>query len=198
MANANLLFRRAHLYLGLLLIPWTLIYALSTVLFNHAGHLRSWRATGPQWLPLWEKAYALDVPAGNDALRAAAARLLADHGLQGPYAVQRQGQRLNINVQNLQAPVRLVYEIGERKLRAEKRNSTWADVLVRLHERTGYGSAGLLYNLWAVIVDVFCVAMLAWIGTGLYLWWKLPMVRGWGWAALGAGGASLLVLLATL
>jgi hypothetical protein len=44
-----------------------------------------------------------------------------------------------------------------------------------------------MQKLWGLIVDVVCVAFLVWIGTGLYLWWKIPQSRTWGWVALGAG-----------
>jgi len=71
MPNWNLLFRRTHLYLGLLLIPWMLIYALSTFVFNHGEHFRPSRAAEPLWLPLWEKDYAFDAPADTAALRTA-------------------------------------------------------------------------------------------------------------------------------
>ena len=40
MNNTNLIFRRVHLYLGMLLIPWVLIYALSTFTFNHRDWFR--------------------------------------------------------------------------------------------------------------------------------------------------------------
>lgn len=64
--------------------------------------------------------------------------------------------------------------------------------------RVGYGQEGFLPKLWAVLVDAFSLATLAWIGTGLFLWWKLPATRAWGWVALGGGVATLLVLLGTL
>jgi hypothetical protein len=198
MKNWNLLFRRTHLYLGLLLLPWMLMYAASTVLFNHGDSFRKFRAADPQWLPLWEKDCVVDLPSGNDGLREAARRILDENGLAGAFGAQRQGQRLTINVHNFRQPLRLTYE-GERgKLRAERKAFAWIEVLIRLHQRIGYGHPGLLNTLWAVLVDLFCVATLAWIGTGLYLWWKLPVTRGWGWLALGGGLASIAILLGTL
>ncbi len=198
MKNANLLFRRTHLYLGLLLIPWLLVYALSTFVFNHGEHFRAYRAAEPLWHPLWEKDYTFEAPSDVAGLRVATQRLLKDHGLSGAFAARRQGQRLNINVQNFWHPRRVTYDFTTKKLRAEERRSTALDVLVRLHERTGYNQGGLLNKLWALVVDLFCVATLVWIGTGLYLWWKLSATRTWGWLALGGGLATLLALLATL
>lgn len=198
MTSANLVFRRTHLYLGMLLLPWLAIYALSTVVFNHREHFQPVRPASQPMLLLWEKDYALDVPAGNDALRDTARRILQDQGLGGAFGVQRQGPRLVINVQNFRAPTRLTYDPAAKKLRAEQRKSTAVDILIRLHERTGYGNGSFLNNLWAVIVDMFCVGTLAWVATGLYLWWKLPATRGWGFLAVGGGVTTLLVLLFTL
>ena len=67
-----------------------------------------------------------------------------------------------------------------------------------MHFRTGYGRAGFLSNIWAIAVDLFSLTLLVWVGTGLYLWWKLSSTRRWGWAAIGAGAASFLILLLTL
>jgi hypothetical protein len=198
MTNWNLIFRRTHLYLGMLLIPWLTMYALSTVLFNHGAYFRQFRPADPQWSPWWVKDCALDVPEGTDKLRETAGRLLADNGLRGAFGVQRQGQRLNINVQNFWQPKRLIYDIEKQKLWAETKKFAWIELFSRLHFRVGYGQPGVLNNLWAVIVDVFCVTMLIWITTGLYLWWKLAHTRRWGFITIGAGVVSIVMLLLTL
>lgn len=198
MNNLNLLLRRTHLYLGMLLLPWTLMYAISTALFNHGAAGHGQQAAGATWTLLWEKDHAIDLPAGNDGLRETARRVLDEHGLQGPFGVQRQGQRLTINRPGFMAPLRLTYDAERKKLRAEKRSSSWTEVLHRLHTRVGYGQEGFLTKLWAVLVDAFSLATLAWVGTGLFLWWKLPVTRTWGWVALGGGVATLLILLGTL
>ena len=198
MKNWNLIFRRTHLYLGMLLMPWVVIYSLSTVLFNHHGWFEKSRAE-PAWLPLWEKDYARDVPPGGDeALRETARQILADNGLAGAFFVQRQGSKLNLHLPNFWQPTRLTYDVGAKRLTAEKKNFAWVEVFTRLHFRTGYGQAGFLNNLWAFIVDVFCVTLLIWIGTGLYLWWKLVPTRMWGFITIAAGAVSILLLLSTL
>jgi hypothetical protein len=199
MNNVNLLLRRTHLYLGMLLVPWTLMYAISTVLFNHGAAGHGMQAAGAAWTPLWEKDYALDLPPGNEGLREIARRVLDEQGLrQGAFGAQRQGPRLTIIRQTFRQPVRLVYDAERGKLRAEQRTFSWSEVLHRLHTRVGYGQDGFLPKLWAVLVDAFSLGTLAWIGTGLYLWWKLPVTRTWGWVALGGGVVTLLVLLGTL
>ena len=198
MNNLNLLLRRTHLYLGMLLLPWTLMYAVSTALFNHGAAAHGQPAAAAAWTLLWEKDLSLDLPAGNEGLRETARRVLNEQGLQGPFGVQRQGQRLTINVPNFLAPLRLTYDSEQKKLRAEKRSSSWTEVLLRLHNRAGYGQGGFLPALWGFLIDVFCFGALAWIGTGLFLWWKLPATRTWGWVALGGGVVTLAILLGTL
>jgi hypothetical protein len=37
-----------------------------------------------------------------------------------------------------------------------------------------------------------CIGFLAWIASGIYMWWQIPSTRSWGWLALG-GGATLFV-----
>ncbi len=199
MKNMNLLFRRTHLYLGMLLLPWMAMYALSTVVFNHGDTFRPARPANQAWTTLWEKDYTIEIPAENDALRDTVRRMLTDNGISGAFGVQRQGgQRLTINAPNFRRPLRLTYDIAGKKLRAEQRANSAIEVLLRLHERTGYGAGGWLNNLWALIVDVFCIGMLTWIVTGVYLWWKLPMTRGWGFAAIAGGVATIAILLASL
>jgi hypothetical protein len=182
----------------MVMLPWMAMYALSAGVFNHGEAFGLRRASTAPWLILWEKDYAIEIPASTDGLRDTVRRLLTDNGLSGPFGVQRQGERLTINVPHFRDPLRLSYDIGGKKLRAEQRNHSGMEILIRLHERTGYGNGGVLNNLWAVIVDVFCVSTLVWIATGLYLWWKLSATRGWGGLAIGGGIATLLTLLATL
>jgi hypothetical protein len=196
MQNWNLIFRRTHLYLGMLLLPWMIMYGASTVVYNHGSYFR--KPADLKWLPLWEKDYAVDVPAEDEALRTTVRRILDENGLKGAFGVQRQGQRLTIVLPNFLHPSRVIYDAAQKRLRAEARETTGADVLTRLHTRTGYGRGGVLQNMWGMMVDVFCITTLLWIATGLYLWWKLPMTRGWGFLALGGGVATIVILLATL
>lgn len=193
----NLILRRTHLYLGMVLMPWLLVYSLSTLFLNHT-YFQRFRPADPQWDSLWTKDYTLAMPVTADNLRDVAQRILADNGISGPFGVQRQGQRLNINSQNFLEPKRLVYDISAKRLSAEKKKFAWTEVLVRMHFRAGYGQPGVLSNLWPVVVDVFCVTLLIWIITGLYLWWKIRVTRRWGWTAIGAGVLTLAALLLTL
>lgn len=196
MSNWNLLFRRSHLYLGLLLLPWTIIYAVSTLFFNHSKAYGHGARSAAQWQILWEKPYALDIPATDDALRDTASRVLAENNLGGPFGVLKQGGRLVINLPRFVEPRRVIFDPATQTLKAEERthNST-GEIFARLHTRTGYNRGGALSVVWAVMVDLFCFATFLWAITGLYLWWKLDFTRTWGLIAVAGGIASIVVLL---
>jgi hypothetical protein len=195
MMSANLIVRRTHLYLGMLLMPWLLVYGLSTVALNHAERFRP--ADAP-WLPLWEKPQALTVPLQDGNLREVVRGLLDAQNLKGPFFAQQQGRRININVQNFIAPTRLTYDLDRQVLRVEKKKTSLVEVLIRLHFRVGYNEGGPLATIWPMFVDLFCVTMLIWIVTGLILWWKVRVSRLWGWAAIGGGFVTIAILLLTL
>ena len=193
MPTWNLLFRRLHLYLGLVLLPWMAMYAISTIFFNHgAGH----GGQRPEWRLLWEKPYKAEVPAGDDALRTAVSRIIAEQGMRGPFGAQRQGTRLVITLPYFLQPTRLTYDATAGQLRAEVRaDDSIRGTFDRLHSRTGYGRGSILSDVWAFFVDLFCFATFAWIGTGLYLWWKLSATRRWGFVALLGGFGTIALLL---
>ena len=100
MKNWNLLFRRTHLYLGMMMLPWMAMYALSTGVFNHGEAFGVRRASTAPWLLLWEKDYAIEIPAGTDGLRDTVRRLLTDNSLSGDYQINKRCS-LNTNIRNV-------------------------------------------------------------------------------------------------
>ena len=51
---------------------------------------------------------------------------------------------------------------------------------------------------WSIIVDAVQLAIIFWIGSGLYMWWKLRRLRLWGLVVLSAGVASFAFFLLKL
>lgn len=199
MRNWNLIFRRSHLYLGLILLPWMVIYAVSTALFNHGKAHGHGGPAGGDWERMWQKSYTLEIPASQEALRETARRVVEESDLTGPFGVQKQGGRLLIALPRFVQPARLIYDPVAQTLTAERRTqSSTGEILARLHTRTGYNRGGAMSVVWASLVDLYCVATFVWVGTGIYLWWKLAFARTWGFVALFAGMATLGVLLFTV
>ena len=199
MTRGNLILRRTHLYLGMFLFPWIVVYALSSLVFNHHALFRGWFGhEGPQWTVVSEEEYSIQLPAGNEGLREIGEQILKDHGLQGAFGVSRNGQRLNIRLFEFWHPKRLTYFGRQHRLKVEERRFAWTEFMGRLHIKAGYQQAGFWNDAWAVVVDLVCLSIIAWVVTGLYLWWKLPATRRPGWAAIAAGWIAIVVLVVAL
>ena len=184
----NIVNRRTHLYLGLALIPWVLMYGVSSFIINHGAYFNKLFDDGtPRWTQVFEQEYHRPVPEDAD-LREVATEILNEFDLRPSFFVNRRNpDRLNIHVRDLLSIKRLVYFIDEGRLVMEQHRFQWNSFLVGLHVRGGYQQDLFLDDLWAVVLDLVCIAFVLWIATGIYLWWSLPQTRLWGWAALLGG-----------
>ena len=192
--------RRTHLYLGLALLPWLFMYGISSIPFAHGAFFEARDAA--KKIPLWTTTSdrIVDAPppdeaAGERALRAFGAAVLADAGISGTsFGVYRQGpNQINVYSYSFWKSTQLKYYVAERRLTVEDRRFRWDHFLTGMHGRGGFEQNGVLALSWSVVVDVVCVAILVWIASGIYMWWTLPGHRRWGAAALIAGIASFLM-----
>ena len=198
MNNTNLVLRRVHLYLGMLLIPWVIMYALSTLTFNHRDWFRGQFNQADSWTQLWEEEFKADVPRQQPKLKEWARSVLDENGIKGGFNVRQNPQSVLINLIQFRNPIRVTYQKNEGQLLAEQKRTTLAEMMVRMHVRHGYGRDGVLYDSWAFVVDLVCFAIIAWIATGLYLWWKIPATRKAGWVAILSGLATFVLLVLTM
>ena len=186
--------RRLHLYLGLSLLPWFFIYGISSIPFAHNQLFNELDAR--KGLPLWtlrlEKTLDIPVPEKDEDLRAFGSALLKDVGIEGTaFGTYRQSPtQLNVYSYSFLHSTQLKYLIDQKKLTVEDRRFRWDQFLTGMHARGGFEQEGILQDSWGVVVDIVCVAMLAWIASGLYMWWGLPSHRSWGWLALLSGALS--------
>ena len=198
MNNTNLVLRRVHLYLGMLLIPWVIMYALSTLTFNHRDWFRGQFNQADSWTQLWEEEFKADVPRQQPKLKEWARSVLDENGIKGGFNVRQNPQSVLINLIQFRNPIRVTYQKNEGQLLAEQKRTTLAEMMVRMHVRHGYGRDGVLYDSWAFVVDLVCFAIIAWVATGLYMWWKIPSTRKAGWMAILPGLATFLLLVLTM
>jgi hypothetical protein len=186
--------RRAHLYLGLGLLPWFFMYGVSSVPFAHNQFFQQRDAA--RGLPLWtlrlEKSLDTTVPEDPHAMRAWGAAILKDAGIEGTsFGVFRQSPtQVNIYSYSFWKSVQLKYFIDQKKLTVEDRRFRWDQFLTGMHARGGFEQEGFLQNSWSITVDLVCVAIILWIASGIYMWWGLPRQRSWGWVAMLGGIAS--------
>lgn len=194
--------RRTHLYLGLFLTPWVLMYAVSSIPFSHNSYFeeRDRKAGLPLWTKTYEGPYDLGSIPESGSLKALGARIAHDfHMPDASYGVYRQGpNQLNIYVHTFWKSTQFKYFINEQRLTAEDRRFRWDHFLTGMHARGGYEDVRIFPIAWAVLIDVVCLGFLIWIGSGLYMWWCLPGLRKWGWVAILGGAASFVFFLVSL
>ena len=185
--------RRAHLYTGLFLLPWVIMFGVSTIPINHQS------PESALWTHLAEHRFDAPVPASSENLRPLGRQMMNAAGLEGGYYVYR------VNPRQIQAghprflgPIRLNYFLDEQRLVVEQRPFSLRPFLSGMHTRGGYDMGGFWDSVWAFFVDVVSVGLILWIASGIYMWWGLPSTRRWGWLALGAGAICFAVIIATL
>lgn len=188
--------RRTHLYLGLALMPWLLMYGVSSFIVIH----QSWFGLGESraWEPLFEKEYKRPIGANED-LRAVAQEILKDCQLEGAFWADKPNpDTVHIDRFTFRGSTSLTYSIKEQKLKAQHRSMKVPQVIMRMHFRGGYGQPTFMDKLWGLLVDTACVSIILWVVSGLIMWWRLPRHRAWGALAVGGGIVSFLLLVWTL
>ena len=190
----NHLNRRLHLYLSLSLLPWFLVYALSSLVIQH----RSLFTDNPKakWTSIRT---GIHPPDSTGESSADGSRHAGRARPQGLFRARRAGpERLIVTRFDFFDQTRLTYHIGEQRLVVEGQRFGIDHFLIFMHIRAGWVQESFLSDLWAIIVDVVCIAFVVWVATGLYMWWLLPATRRWGLLALGAGWVTFAVFVLTL
>lgn len=175
------LLRRVHLYAGLFLAPWVLMYALSTVAMNHRALFQDRGEAAPQWHKRSEQVFRGAFP--SDASPQLQARtILAWLGMEGAHNARWQAQQgtLVIQRQRLIDPVRITFTPADNRVMVEGQPTKTSALLERLHRRRGYERDHTADDIWAFIVDAFILVMLFWVLSGFILWWQMKATRKLG------------------
>jgi hypothetical protein len=186
--------RRTHLYLALFLMPWFLMYGVSSIAFSHGQYFEERdRAKGiPLWTKVHEGPYDLGPVPEQGSLRHLAHKVAADFKMEdSSYGAYRQSpEQLNIYIHTFWKSTQFKYFINEKRIVAEDRRFRFEHFLTGMHARGGFEDGRFFPFAWGVMVDLVCLGFLTWIASGLYMWWSLPSLRRWGWIALAGGFAS--------
>src|SRR5215813_15449298 len=106
--------RRSHLYMGLFLMPWLLMYGVSSFIVIHQPWFRKDKEI--VWEPLFEKAYTQPVSDDGD-LRAAAQGILKNCDLEGAFwANKPNSDTLEIDRFSFWGSTRLKYSRQEQTI----------------------------------------------------------------------------------
>lgn len=170
--------RRCHLYVGLFLSPWVLMYTFSTFVMNHRTWFRGANTPPPVWSEERQLRYEGTLPA-QAAPRQVGAQLLASLGLDGAFVANRRAADGAIVIQRLYVarPVRVTFQPLTQMLIIERQAIDGKAILERMHRRRGYQQAYLADGLWAMSVDVVAAAVMFWAMSGVWLWWEMKATR---------------------
>lgn len=198
--SVSRLIRRVHMFTGLFLAPWMLMYALSTLVMTHREYVFSFY---PSKTPVMVTERALDYTrsfAATTTPEEISRQVLQDVGLDGSHSLSggRDGKPLVINRQHALQGRRITFDPAARKIVIEREEFRAPTFLERMHRRRGYKQPYALEDTWGFSVDLAVVVMAFWSLSGVWLWWELKSTRFWGGLALGAGVGLFAVFVALL
>jgi hypothetical protein len=175
------------MYAALFLIPWVLIYAISSLVMNHSAHFPG-RSAKARFQLVSEQIYQGSV--SNDASpEMVALQLLADLRMEGLHQA-RFDQDTGEFVIRRESPAgihRITYDRSTQKLTVEKSDFEPREFLSKIHRRRGFDSEYLKDDLYGLVVDAFVIIMLVWIFSGIWMWWHLNRTRVFGWLSVSSG-----------
>lgn len=189
--------RRTHLYLGIALTPWFLLYALSSVILNHGSVVG--KREPPKWTFIYERDYHLPPITEEADEWVAGENMLKNLGTLGRYRARvDENENLVILRQKFLSTTRYTYNPKLNKLTAEERRLPWNEALTQAHFRAGFAFPYFIDQLWAVTIDLLVLSTLIWIASGLILWIRLRRFRIWGLVAIAGGLLSFVLAVAGL
>jgi hypothetical protein len=182
--------RDLHLYVGLFLSPFLLIFAVSTWVLNHPP------ATKP--VPKLSSPETRTLTLADDAKVGSLAQargILDQLQLTGEIDMVRHDTKAGRLVIPVSRPGQLTtvevdLKSGTATLRRQAEGM--AAALVYLHKRPGphliqFRGNWIFMAIWAWLADAVVYATLFVTATGLYLWWAFKAERTTGWVMLFAG-----------
>ena len=190
--------RDLHLYLGLLISPFILLFAASVFFLNHAK-VAADVATSEETVQNVEIPDVGDGPQSME--RVAAAKKLLDRlhvtGEIGFVQYQRKERRLVIPVSKPGLETRITVDLDARSASISRRTTGFWEALAYLHKMPGPHNAGIRGNwigtrAWQWFADGTIYLMLFITVSGLYLWFSLRAERRIGVMLLAAGAVSFI------
>jgi len=180
-------FRLVHLYGGLFVSPFVVVFALSAIVLNHP-----WMSSRPAE-PTRREA-TIDVPAGLKGLELAK-EVMRQTGVRGEidfFPPDAQGPRLNIPVSTPGQKITINANLASKTATVSERTTTFSERVNYLHKSPGPHLVGFRGNwvftrIWSVLADATVYVLLLVTATGVYLWALVKAERKRGLVFLGAG-----------
>jgi hypothetical protein len=196
--------RDLHLYAGLLISPFLLLFAASVFFLNHGKVAPSeWRSVRTvQGLTVPDD---LDRAVGHDAI-ARAKSVLAQLDLDGEVGFTRfngQTRHFAFPVSRPGVEMAIDIDVGTKSATISTRPTSAWEAIAYLHKMPGPHNAAIRGNwmptrLWRVLADTTVYVTLFLTITGIFLWWAIKAERRTGLGVLSAGLLTFLGLIGVL
>ena len=189
-ANVDRWMRWLHLYSGLFLVPWMIIYATSALCLNHHKWFVEQLGVTPA---RWERVRQLDFVPNDSFPRERdqqAVAILQRLDLDGPPRGRPTAPRGQMIIHRISGggPYRVIWHRHQSRIVVQRRTPfSYYRLMHFLHFRHGYAQRDLASVAWAVTVDAVSVCILLWVVSGIDIWARRPKKRLLGGVCLIAG-----------
>ena len=190
------LMRASHLYTGMFLVPWMMVYAVSAFCLNHG----EWFTERLQLAPKWEVVRELDFAADRafpQVPEEQAAAILDHLHLEGPHRIMGVPNASQLTLLRFCSTghYRITWHRQRSRLVVEQLGPfSFYSFVNSLHFQHGYGQPYFAYLAWATIVDAASISTVIWVISGVYLWARRPRKRLLGGLCMVAGGLLFVAL----
>ena len=187
--------RDLHLYAGLFLAPFILVFAVTAVLFNHPRLMNHGTPVVEKlaipYVFIPEEALRLTGMAQLEALRPALRRA-GISGELGPVIYKRDHRQLVIMAMKPGESSTLEVDLRDGNAMLERTRSGLREALLYLHKYPGQHLAAIRGNslhmrVWRILADATVYLLLFIMVSGIYLWTVLKSERRIGIVLLAAG-----------
>jgi hypothetical protein len=196
--------RRLHYYIGLFLLWFVWLFALTGLLLNHS----QW-TFAEFWPTRKQTSFERQIkrpPAGTDLDQAR--NILRQLGLAGEIewtSTRVDFGRLDFRVSRPGHTVDIKTDLDRGQAAVQRTDVNAWGVMRILHTFTGVRSGDsrnqrdwILTSIWAWSMDAVAVGLLIMVFGSYYMWWRLPQKRAWGLVALMSGWMACVLFVAGL
>ncbi len=183
--------RELHLYFGLFICPFLLLFAVTTILLNHG-----WRSG----TDVDESSVSVRVEGGDEM--AQASNILRQLDLSGEVHARRlpERNRLQVRVEKPSERVVIMVDLASGVANVARHGRSFVETLNYLHFNPGphkvRGINWFFSKLWDWSVDAVVCLLLFISISGIYMWFVIKAERKMGLIMLGTGSVSFVVIVA--
>lgn len=183
--------RELHLYFGLFVCPYVLIFAVTTILLNHR-----WKAE----VQVEQTSVPVEIEGTEDFERASS--VLRQLNLSGEIHLRRLAEqnRLHVRVERPGERTIVVVDLETQVAEVERQRRSFIGTLYYLHFNPGphkvRGLNWFFSKLWGWSVDTAVCLLLFITISGIYMWVLIKAERKTGLIMLGAGSFSFVLIVA--